>query len=63
MIDFKMIEELREKQGITKEQICDRLNINRSTYSRWLNYKMDPAATKLKLLCDILGVRIDKVFK
>lgn len=63
MINFELIESLREKQGFTVIQICEKLDINKSTYSRWVNYKVDPAATKLKKLCDILGVRIDKVFK
>ncbi|MDO7204290.1 helix-turn-helix transcriptional regulator [Paraclostridium bifermentans] len=63
MIRFDLMEEIRIEKGIEVNFICDKLDINKSTYSRWKNGKIDPPSTKLKMLCDILGIGIEEVFK
>lgn len=63
MIDFKTIEEIRLNKNISVLDMCEILEINKSTYSRWINYKIDPGATKLKKLCDLLEINISEIFK
>lgn len=63
MIKFDLIEEMRIEKGIEVALICDKLDINKSTYSRWKNGKIEPPSIKLKMLCDILGIGIEEVFK
>lgn len=63
MIDFNLIEKIRQNKNISVSKICEELNINKSTYSRWINYKADPGATKLKRLCDILEIGIQNIWR
>lgn len=42
MIRFDLMEKIRIEKGIEVNFICDKLDINKSTYSRWKNGKIDP---------------------
>lgn len=60
-IKFDIIEDARIEKNISIQEICDKLDINKSTYSRWKNYKVDPPATKFLILCNMLEISIEKI--
>lgn len=45
-----IIKKLREKNGLTQEQMAERLMISRQAVSRWENGETQPDTESLKLL-------------
>lgn len=53
------LKELREKHGLTQEQLAKILNITRSTVAGYETKRKQPDYEKLKILADFFNVSID----
>lgn len=56
------IGELRERAGMTKTQLADRMNVGLSTVCKWESGENKPTAGKLLKLADLLHCTIDELF-
>lgn len=55
----KRLIELREKAGLSQQDLADRLNVTRQTVSRWENQKTEPPIDTLVYLSELYGVSVD----
>lgn len=55
--------ELRERAGLTQIQLAAALNVSQSTVSQWETGAALPTTDKLPKLAEILGCRIDDLFR
>lgn len=58
----KKIKQLRQKAGLTQEQLAERLGIGAQSVSKWENAVSMPDILSLPLLAEIFGVSIDDLF-
>lgn len=49
------MKELRERRGLTQAQIADRLNVDKSSVSKWENGDSTPLRKYRPALCELLG--------
>lgn len=57
------ISALRHEQGITQEQLAERLSVTRQAVSRWENGDTSPDIETLKLIAAALGVPVERVLE
>lgn len=55
--------ELRKREGLSQEQLADRLGVTRQSVSKWESGAAVPELVKLISLSDIFGVSIDYLVK
>lgn len=53
------IRDVREKAGITQEELAEQMEVSRQTISRWETGATRPSADKLARLSQVLGVSAD----
>lgn len=49
------LKEMRERQGLTQTQIADRLEVDKSTVSKWESGDSTPLRKYRRKLCEMLG--------
>lgn len=49
------MKELRERRGLTQAQIADRLNVDKSSVSKWESGDSTPLRKYRPALCELLG--------
>lgn len=49
------MKELRERRGLTQAQIADRLNVDKSSVSKWESGDSTPLRKYRPALCEMLG--------
>ena len=49
------MKELRERRGLTQVQIADRLNVDKSSVSKWESGDSTPLRKYRPALCELLG--------
>lgn len=49
------LKEMRERQGLTQAQIADRLEVDKSTVSKWESGDSTPLRKYRRKLCELLG--------
>ena len=59
----KLIAELRKKQGLTQQQLADKLNLSNKTISKWESGAGSPDISNLSILAEILGISVDELLK
>ena len=59
----KLIAELRKKQGLTQQQLADKLNLSNKTISKWESGSGSPDISNLPVLADALGISVDELLK
>lgn len=59
----RLIAELRKKQGLTQQQLADKLNLSNKTISKWESGSGSPDISNLPILADTLGVTVDELLK
>lgn len=59
----KLIAELRKQQGLTQQQLADRLNLSNKTISKWESGSGSPDISNLPILADTLGVSVDELLR
>mgnify|MGYP003373678542 FL=1 len=52
----------RLRCGFTQQDMSDRLNINRTTYTKWETDKSEPSIENIKMLVKILEISYDYLF-
>lgn len=60
---MNIIQNLRNKNNFTQEQLANKLNVDRSTIAKWETGEAMPRADKLPEIAKILGCTIDDLFK
>lgn len=59
----KLIAELRKKQGLTQQQLADKLNLSNKTISKWETGLGSPDISNLLTLANTLGVSVDELLQ
>lgn len=59
----KLISELRKQQGLTQQQLADKLNLSNKTISKWECGLGSPDLSNLPILADTLGVSVDELLR
>lgn len=59
----KKIKEARHKKGITQEELAELSKMNLRTIQRIENEENSPRGKSLKLICEVLDINIDDLFK
>lgn len=54
---------LRRREGLSQEQLADRLSITRQSVSKWESGAVMPEVDKLIMLSDLFGVSVDYLVK
>ncbi|AEJ19059.1 helix-turn-helix domain protein [Gracilinema caldarium DSM 7334] len=61
-MEFKdRLQTLRKKNGMTQEQLSERLNISRTAVSKWESGRGMPNIEALKRLSEVFGVSLDEL--
>ena len=58
---YKNLKYLREKKNMTQQQLADRLDIDRSTISKWEHLQMDATLKYVLKIAEILEVDINNL--
>ena len=58
----KIISEIRNKKGITQEQMAKDLFVTRQAISRWETGETSPSIDMVKLICVTYGVPLERFF-
>lgn len=59
----KLIAELRKKQGLTQQQLADKLNLSNKTISKWESGAGAPDISNLSVLAEVLGISVDELLR
>ena len=62
MISAK-IKEYREKAGLTQTQLGEAIGYERSTIARWENGSLEPFASVVKAIADVLNISVAKLYE
>lgn len=57
----EQLRQLRRQQGLTQEQLAQRINVSRQTVSHWENGRAAPDYEALRLLAEALGVTVARL--
>ena len=60
---LERIHTLMKEKGITEQQFCDAIRVNKSTYYRWRSGKMSISVPTIKRISEYFGVSIDYLLK
>lgn len=55
------IQSLRKREGLTQEEIADRIEVSRQSYAKWERGEALPDIANLKRLSDLFGVTLDSM--
>ena len=56
------LREMMEKQGVTRREVAEALQVSSVAVSKWVNCQAYPSADKLPVLANLLGCTIDQLF-
>ena len=59
----KLIAEMRKKQGLTQQQLADKMNLSNKTISKWESGNGCPDLSNLPMLAETLGISVDELLK
>lgn len=59
----KLIAELRKKQGLTQQQLADKMNLSNKTISKWESGAGAPDISNLSVLAEVLGISVDELLR
>lgn len=59
----RLIAELRKKQGLTQQQLADKLDLSNKTISKWESGSGSPDISNLPVLAEALGISVDELLK
>jgi len=57
------IAELRRREGLSQEQLADRLGVTRQSVSKWESGSATPELSKLIALSDLFGITVDTLVR
>ena len=57
----RLIAELRKKQGLTQQQLADKLNLSNKTISKWESGSGSPDISNLSVLAEALEISVDEL--
>lgn len=59
---MNVIQKKRKSINLTQEQLASRMGVNRSTVAKWESKNILPRNSKLPVLAEIFGCKIDDLF-
>lgn len=59
----KLIAELRKKNGLTQQQLADKLNLSNKTISKWESGLGAPDISNLTMLAATFNISVDELLK
>ena len=59
----KLIAALRKQQGLTQQQLADKLNLSNKTISKWESGSGSPDISNLPVLAEALEISVDELLK
>lgn len=62
MIFPERLKQLRQKKGLTQQEIADLVHVNRVTYTNWEKGNREPNFEMVLKLADLLEVSLDWLF-
>ena len=63
MILAEKIIQLRKKNGISQQELADKLDVSRQAVSKWESGASDPSTTNLMALAKLFGVTAEEILK
>jgi len=60
-MNYNKLEEARKDKGLTVSEVCRKLDINRSTWYRWIGGEHNPPIDKILKACMLIGVDINEL--
>lgn len=63
MILADKIIDLRKKNGLSQEELAEKMNVSRQSVSKWEGAQSVPDLNKIIMLSEIFGVTTDYLFK
>ena len=57
-----VIKELREKAGVSQQELSEKLSVDRSAVAKWETGKANPTADKLPEIAKALNCKIEDLF-
>ncbi len=57
------LRDIRERSGMTQEQVADAVGVKRSLYAHWEQDRLEPKVAHLALLAEVLGAPVGKFFE
>lgn len=57
------IEKLRKENGLTQEELAERLSVTQGAVSQWEQGAASPSIDKLPLLAKLLNCSVDELFE
>ncbi len=54
---------LRKRDGLTQEELAEKLDVSRQSVSKWETGEAFPETEKLIALCDMFGVNLDSLLR
>jgi transcriptional regulator with XRE-family HTH domain len=60
-MNYNKLEEARKDKGITVSEVCRRLDINRSTWYRWIKGERTAPLEKMLKACLIIGIDVNEL--
>jgi transcriptional regulator with XRE-family HTH domain len=58
IISSDVIKKMRKKQGLTQQELADKIGVSQKDVSRWENGKREPSITTLNKIADALDLNI-----
>ena len=55
------LEEARKEQGLSVSEVCRKLDINRSTWYRWIGGEHTPTIEKILKACVLMGIDVNEL--
>lgn len=56
------LKKLRLKSGYTHQQIADKINVNRTSYTYWETFSCLPSVDNVMKLCDAFNISVSDFF-
>ena len=53
------LEEARKERGLSVSEVCRKLDINRSTWYRWISGEHTPTIEKILKACSLMGIDVN----
>ena len=50
------IEQIRREKGVSVQELCEKIGVQRTTYYKWINKERKPKIDKIVNMCKVLNI-------